>query len=59
MKEYKMMKQKVEEELGISEGVDEEDLKHEILLDKIRKEIESRPEEAAKLLKSMLDNEKE
>ncbi len=59
MKEYKKMKQKVEEELGISEGVDEEDLKHEILLDKIRKEIESRPEEAARLLKSIIDNEKE
>ncbi len=59
MNEYIQAKKKVEEELGISQGVDEQDIKHEILLDKIRKEIESRPEEAAKLLKSITENENE
>lgn len=59
LKEYNEAKKKAEEELGISGPVDKEEIKHEVLLEKIRTEIESNPEEAAKLIKNMIENEKE
>jgi flagellar M-ring protein FliF len=59
MKEYNEAKKKAEEELGIKSGMDKEEVKHEVLLQKIRTEIEQNPEEAAKLLKSIVDSEKE
>ena len=59
LKEYNEAKKKAEEELGISGPVDKEEIKHEVLLEKIRTEIENNPEEAAKLIKSMIENEKE
>ena len=59
MKEYNEAKKKAEEELGIKSGMDEEELKHEVLLQKIRSEIEQNPEDAAKLLKSIVENDKE
>ena len=39
--------------------MDKEEVKHEVLLKKIQAEIEQNPEDAAKLLKSIVDNEKE
>ena len=59
MKEYNEAKKKAEEELGISGPVDKEEIKHEVLLQKIRSEIEQNPEEAAKLIKNIVENEKE
>lgn len=59
MKEYNDAKKKAEEELGIKSGMDKEEVKHEVLLQKIRSEIEQNPEEAAKLLKSIVDTDKE
>jgi flagellar M-ring protein FliF len=59
LKEYNDAKKKAEEELGISGPVDKEEIKHEVLLEKIRAEIESSPEEAAKLIKNMIESEKE
>lgn len=59
MKEYNEAKKKAEEELGIKSGMDEEEVKHEVLLQKIRSEIEQNPEDAAKLLKSIVENDKE
>lgn len=59
MKEYNEAKKKAEEELGIKSGMDKEEVKHEVLLQKIRSEIEQNPEEAAKLLKSIVDSEKD
>ncbi len=59
LKEYNEAKKKAEEELGISGPIDKEEIKHEVLLEKIRSEIENNPEEAAKLIKNMIDNEKE
>jgi len=59
MKEYNEAKKKAEEELGISGNMDEEEIKHEVLLQKIQSEIEQHPEDAAKLIKSIVDNDKE
>ena len=59
MKEYNEAKKKAEEELGIKTGMDKEEVKHEVLLQKIRNEIEQNPEDAAKLLKSIVDSDKE
>lgn len=59
MKEYNEAKKKAEEELGISGTVDKEEIKHDVLLQKIRSEIEQNPEDAAKLIRSIVENEKE
>ncbi len=59
MREYNEAKKKAEEELGIKSGMDKEEIKHEVLLQKIRTEIEQNPEDAAKLLKSIVENDKE
>jgi flagellar M-ring protein FliF len=59
MREYNEAKRKAEEELGIKSGMDKEEVKHEVLLQKIRTEIEQNPEETAKLLKSIVESEKE
>jgi flagellar M-ring protein FliF len=59
IKEYNEAKRKAEEELGISSGMDKEEIKHDVLLQKIRSEIEQHPEDAAKLIKSIVDNDKE
>jgi flagellar M-ring protein FliF len=59
LKEYNEAKRKVEEELGISSGMDKEEIKHEVLLQKIRAEIEENPEDAANLIKTIVDNHKE
>ncbi len=59
LKEYNERKKKVEEELGITGSLDEDEIKHEVLLQKIRAEIEQNPEEAAKLIRSIVENEKE
>ncbi len=59
MREYNEAKKKAEEELGIKSGMDKEEVKHEVLLQKIRTEIEQNPEDAAKLLKSIVDTEKD
>ena len=59
MREYNEAKKKAEEELGIKSEMDKEEIKHEVLLQKIRTEIEQNPEDAAKLLKSIVENDKE
>ena len=59
MKEYDEARKKVEEELGIRSGMDKEEMKHDILVQKIKAEIEKNPEETSNLLKSMLDDKKE
>ncbi len=59
MKEYNEAKKKAEKELGISGVPDKDEIKHEVLLQKLRAEIEQNPEDAARLIKSIVDNEKE
>ncbi len=59
LKEYNEAKRRAEEELGLGKGLDKEDIKHEVILEKIRQEIERSPEDTAKLIKSIIEDENE
>ena len=53
------MRKKVEEQLGVSENFNEDDLKYEVLLEKVRTMVEENPEEIAGLLQALLSEEQE
>jgi len=53
--EYNKMKKKVESELGIGGSLDKDDIKHDVMLERLKKDIEASPEEVAKIIKSMVD----
>ncbi len=51
------MRKKVESQLGVGEGFNEDELKHEVLLEKVRTMTVDAPEEIAALLQSLLTEE--
>jgi flagellar M-ring protein FliF len=51
------LKEKVEQQLGITSTVNEEELKYEVLLERITKMAEEKTQEIAKLLESLLKEE--
>jgi len=51
------MRKKVEEQLGIGGNLNEDDLKHEVLLEKVKAQAEEAPEEIASVLESLLYEE--
>jgi flagellar M-ring protein FliF len=53
----KELKEKVEQQLGISSDVNEEELKYEVLLDRIVKMAEEKTEEVAKVLENLIKEE--
>jgi len=53
------MRKKVEEQLGMSSNFDEDDLKHEVILEKVKTMAEDAPEEVASLLQALLSEEAE
>ncbi len=54
------MRKKVESQLGVGEGFNEDELKHEVLLEKkVRTMAEDAPEEIAALLQSLLIEEED
>ncbi len=53
------MRKKVEEQLGVSENFNEDDLKYEVLLEKVKAMVEESPEEVASLLQALLSEESE
>jgi len=53
------MRKKVEDQLGVGDGFDEDELKHEVLLEKVRTMAEDGPEEIASLLQALLSEEAE
>jgi flagellar M-ring protein FliF len=53
------MRKKVEEQLGVTEGFNEDELKYEVLLEKIRDMVEENTEEIAGLLQALLSEESE
>ncbi len=53
------MRKKVESQLGVGEGFNEDELKHEVLLEKVRTMAEDAPEEIAALLQSLLSEEED
>lgn len=59
LREYNEAKRRAEEELGLGKGLDKEEIKHEVILEKVRQEIERSPEETAKLIKSIIEEESE
>ncbi len=53
------MRKKVENQLGVGEGFNEDELKHDVLLEKVRIMAEDTPEEIASLLQALLTEEAE
>lgn len=51
------MRKKVEDQLGVGDNFNEDDLKHEVLLEKVRVISDDRPEEMAALLQALIDEE--
>lgn len=51
------MRKKVEDQLGVGGNFNEEDLKHDVLLEKVRTLADERPEELSSLLQALLDEE--
>ncbi|MDY0233895.1 MAG: flagellar basal-body MS-ring/collar protein FliF [Sulfurimonas sp.] len=54
VEKVQQMRKKVESQLGMGEGFNEDELKHEVLLEKVRNMAEDAPEEIAALLQSLL-----
>ncbi len=53
------MRKKVEDQLGVGQGFNEDELKYEVILDKVRTMSEDSPEEIAALLQALLTEEAE
>ena len=53
----KELKEKVEQQLGISSDVNEEELKYEVLLERVSKMAEEKTEEVAKVLENLIKEE--
>jgi flagellar M-ring protein FliF len=53
----KELKEKVEQQLGISSEINEEELKYEVLLERVTKMVEEHPEQVAKVLENLLREE--
>jgi flagellar M-ring protein FliF len=53
------MRKKVEDQLGVGQGFNEEELKYEVILDKVKTMAEDGPEEVASLLQALLTEEAE
>jgi len=53
------MRKKVEDQLGVGQGFNEDELKYEVILDKVRTMAEDSPEEVASLLQALLTEEAE
>jgi flagellar M-ring protein FliF len=51
------MRKKVEDQLGVGEGFNEDELKHDVLLEKVKTMAEDTPEEVASLLQALLVEE--
>ncbi len=51
------MRKKVEDQLGVSENFSEDELKHDVLVEKLRSMTEERPEEIASILQALIDEE--
>jgi flagellar M-ring protein FliF len=59
VEKVQQMRKKVESQLGVGEGFNEDELKHEVLLEKVRTMAEDAPEEIASLLQSLLTEEED
>lgn len=57
LNKFQEMKRKVEEQLGLRGDVNEDEIKHEVLLDKIKELIEEKPQEIATLFQTLVRDE--
>lgn len=57
VEKVQQMRRKVENQLGIGEGYNEDELKYDVLLEKIREVAEERPEEIASLIQALINEE--
>ena len=53
----KELKEKVEQQLGISSEINEEELKYEVLLERVTKIVEENTEQVAKVLENLIKEE--
>ena len=51
------MRKKVEDQLGVGENFNEDELKYDVLIEKVRTIAEERPDELSSLLQALLDEE--
>lgn len=51
------MRKKVEDQLGVNEGFNEDELKHDVILEKVKSMAEDAPEDIAALLQALLTEE--
>ena len=52
------MRKKVEDQLGINENFNEDALKHDVLLEKMKAIVEEKPDEVGNLLEILISEEK-
>ena len=57
VEKVQQMRKKVEDQLGVGEGFNEEELKYDVLLEKVRNLADERPDELASLLQALIDAE--
>lgn len=57
IEKVQQMRKKVEGQLGIGDSFNEDDLKYEVVLEKIREITEERPEEIAALIQTLINEE--
>ncbi len=57
VEKVQQMRKKVEDQLGVGQGFNEDELKYEVILDKVRTMAEDNPEEIASLLQALLSEE--
>jgi len=59
VEKVQQMRKKVEEQLGMTTNFNEDELKHEVILEKVKSMAEDAPEEVASLLQALLSEEAE
>ena len=57
LERFKAAKKRAEDELGISKDFNEEDLKYDVLLEKMKAIVSEKSEEVANLLQGMVKND--
>jgi flagellar M-ring protein FliF len=57
VEKVQQMRKKVESQLGFGEDMNEEELKYEVLIEKVRTMVEDRPTEVAHLFQALVDEE--
>ena len=59
VEKVQQMRKKVEDQLGMGSNFNEDDLKHEVILEKVKTMAEETPEDVASLLEALLSEESE